>query len=41
MSKLLEQLETPALLLDEAQMDRNIARMRERMASLGVSFLLP
>ena len=27
----LHQLETPALLLDEAQMDRNIARMRSRL----------
>jgi D-serine deaminase-like pyridoxal phosphate-dependent protein len=34
----LDQLETPALLLDEARMERNIARMRERMRSLGVSF---
>ena len=28
---LLEQLETPALLLDEARMDRNIARMRAHL----------
>jgi D-serine deaminase-like pyridoxal phosphate-dependent protein len=34
----LEQLETPALLLDEARMDRNIARMRGHLARLGVSF---
>jgi D-serine deaminase-like pyridoxal phosphate-dependent protein len=34
----LKQLETPALLLDEARMERNIARMRERMAKLGVGF---
>ena len=34
----LEDLETPALLLDRARMDRNIARIRARMASLGVSF---
>jgi len=34
----LDQLETPALLLDEAKMDRNIARMRERMRALGVAF---
>jgi D-serine deaminase-like pyridoxal phosphate-dependent protein len=38
MSKLLEQLETPALLLDEAQMDRNIARMRDQVRKLGVTF---
>ena len=29
----LEQLETPALLLDEARMDRNIERMREQHAA--------
>ncbi|MBG9388326.1 DSD1 family PLP-dependent enzyme [Caenimonas aquaedulcis] len=34
----LAQLETPALLLDEAQMDRNIARMRDRARKLGVTF---
>ena len=34
----LEQLETPALLLDEALMDRNIARMRGRLRELGVAF---
>jgi D-serine deaminase-like pyridoxal phosphate-dependent protein len=34
----LEQLETPALLLDEARMERNIARMRNRLQGLGVSF---
>ena len=34
----LDQLETPALLLDKEQMDRNIARMRERVRGLGVSF---
>jgi D-serine deaminase-like pyridoxal phosphate-dependent protein len=34
----LEQLETPALLLDEAQMDRNILRMRKRLRQLGVGF---
>lgn len=38
MSKRLEELETPALLLDEARMDRNIARMREQVRKLGVSF---
>ena len=31
-------LETPALLLDAPKMARNIARMRARLASLGVSF---
>lgn len=31
-------LETPALLLDEARMDRNIARMQARMDALGVRF---
>ena len=34
----LEQLETPALLLDEARMSRNIERMRTRVRKLGVSF---
>ena len=34
----LEQMETPALLLDETRMERNIARMRSRMQSLGVAF---
>jgi D-serine deaminase-like pyridoxal phosphate-dependent protein len=34
----LDQLETPALLLDQAQMERNIARMRARLAPLGVAF---
>lgn len=34
----LEQLETPALILDEARMTRNIARMRAQMRRLGVSF---
>ncbi|WP_114972176.1 DSD1 family PLP-dependent enzyme [Rhodoferax ferrireducens] len=39
MSKqVLEQLETPALLLDEARMDRNIERMRSHLRSLGVAF---
>ena len=36
--QLLGQLETPALLLDEARMDRNIERMRNQMRRLGVSF---
>jgi D-serine deaminase-like pyridoxal phosphate-dependent protein len=38
MPKTLEQLETPALLLDEAQMQRNIDRMRSRLRALGVAF---
>jgi len=36
--QVLEQLETPALLLDEARMDRNIERMRSHLRRLGVSF---
>ena len=36
--QVLEQLETPALLLDEARMDRNIERMRSHLRSLGVAF---
>ena len=36
--QILEQLETPALLLDEARMDRNIERMRSQLRHLGVSF---
>ena len=35
---LLENLETPALLLDAPKMNANIARMRERMRSFDVSF---
>lgn len=31
------QLDTPALLLDRVRMDRNIARMRDKVASLGVA----
>jgi D-serine deaminase-like pyridoxal phosphate-dependent protein len=34
----LKDLETPALLLDEARMDRNIARMRAQVRRLGVRF---
>ena len=34
----LRSLETPALLLDEQRMDRNIARMRGHLAALGVTF---
>lgn len=33
-----DQLETPALLLDTARMDRNIERMRQRLARHGVAF---
>ena len=36
--QVLEQLGTPALLLDEARMDRNIERMRSHLRSLGVAF---
>ena len=38
MSRVLEGLETPALLLDEARMDRNIERMRRQVQRLGVGF---
>jgi D-serine deaminase-like pyridoxal phosphate-dependent protein len=38
MARTLEQLETPALLLDEARMDRNIERMRRQVERLGVAF---
>lgn len=38
MSRKLEQLETPALLLDEERMMRNIVRMRQQVNRLGVSF---
>ncbi|HEX4328222.1 MAG TPA: DSD1 family PLP-dependent enzyme [Burkholderiales bacterium] len=34
----LTELETPALVLDQVKMDRNIARMREHLARLGVAF---
>jgi D-serine deaminase-like pyridoxal phosphate-dependent protein len=34
----LEKLETPALLLDEARMERNIERMRRQVQRLGVAF---
>ncbi|HEY4370669.1 MAG TPA: DSD1 family PLP-dependent enzyme [Burkholderiales bacterium] len=34
----LSELETPALILDQAKMGRNIARMREHLARLGVAF---
>lgn len=35
--KTLSELETPALVLDRERMDRNIARMRERLQALGVA----
>ena len=38
MARTLEQLETPALLLDEARMERNIERMRRQVQRLGVGF---
>jgi len=38
MKQTLEQLETPVLILDEARMERNIARMREQIRRLGVIF---
>jgi D-serine deaminase-like pyridoxal phosphate-dependent protein len=34
----LETIETPALVLDVAKVDRNIARLRQHLAGLGVSF---
>ncbi|WP_211226197.1 alanine racemase [Desulfomicrobium escambiense] len=34
----LEALDTPCLLLDEARMDGNIARLRNRLAAAGVAF---
>jgi D-serine deaminase-like pyridoxal phosphate-dependent protein len=34
----LTEIETPALVLDQAKMDRNIERMRAKLASLGVAF---
>jgi D-serine deaminase-like pyridoxal phosphate-dependent protein len=34
----LENLETPCLVLDEARMQRNVSRMRERLRQLGVRF---
>ncbi|MDB5859573.1 MAG: hypothetical protein JWQ76_3262 [Ramlibacter sp.] len=38
MTSTLEGMETPALLLDEARMDRNIERMRKQVQRLGVAF---
>ena len=37
----LTDLETPALLLDRAKLDRNIARMRSQLAGLGGVTLRP
>ena len=34
----LTSIETPALVLDAARLDRNIARLKDRLASLGVGF---
>src|SRR5437868_2274098 len=34
----LDMIETPALVLDVAKVDRNIARLRAHLASLGVAF---
>ncbi|MCJ2182938.1 alanine racemase [Novosphingobium sp. 1949] len=34
----LETVETPALILDSARLDRNVARLRGRLADLGVAF---
>ena len=34
----IDEIETPALVLDAAKMDRNIARMRAHLAALGVGF---
>jgi D-serine deaminase-like pyridoxal phosphate-dependent protein len=38
MNQPLKSLETPALLLDEARMERNIERMRRQVQRLGVAF---
>jgi D-serine deaminase-like pyridoxal phosphate-dependent protein len=38
MTRLLQDMETPALLLDEARMERNIERMRRQVQRLGVGF---
>jgi D-serine deaminase-like pyridoxal phosphate-dependent protein len=38
MSRKLEDMETPALLLDEQRMERNIERMRRQVQRLGVRF---
>jgi D-serine deaminase-like pyridoxal phosphate-dependent protein len=38
MARLLQDLETPALLLDETRMERNIQRMRRQVERLGVAF---
>jgi D-serine deaminase-like pyridoxal phosphate-dependent protein len=34
----LDQIETPAALIDRLRMERNIARMQSRMDTLGVAF---
>ena len=34
----LDRLETPALVLDEARLERNVARLASRLATLGVGF---
>jgi D-serine deaminase-like pyridoxal phosphate-dependent protein len=38
MTETIDTLLTPALLLDETRLDRNVARMRDKVTSLGVSF---
>jgi D-serine deaminase-like pyridoxal phosphate-dependent protein len=38
MNEPIERLQTPALLLDEERMDRNIERMRDNVRRLGVAF---
>src|SRR6185295_20344582 len=38
MKRLLQDMETPALLLDEARTERNIERMRRQVQRLGVAF---
>ena len=37
-NRTIDQLETPALLLEQGRMNRNIARMREQLARLKVGF---
>ncbi|MBR0344639.1 MAG: alanine racemase, partial [Rudaea sp.] len=37
MARTLAQIDTPALVLDRTRLERNIARMRERTAALGVA----
>jgi D-serine deaminase-like pyridoxal phosphate-dependent protein len=38
MARMLQDMETPALLLDQARMERNIERMRRQVERLGVAF---